>query len=453
MKTKTLSILTFIALMSLTGCEKFLDEKPDKKLVVPATITDAQAILNQTYIFTTIYPASGEIAAGDFYLVSEDWQSLFTLQEQRSYIWEDNVFNEYERNDWSQPYSAVYNANIVLDALNNGDITDGTQNQRDDIRGQALFFRSYAFYELLQIFAKAWDASTSNTDPGIALRLSSDFNMPTTRATVAACYEQIIKDTKEAVNLLAESSTVKTRPIKTAGYAFLSRVFLNIGLYEEALLSANNALSQYNDLIDYNDIDQTQDFPFPIFNREVLMHTLLWTPGIFNGPTLKVDPALFTSYADEDLRKSLYFRDNGDDTFSYKGSYNGSNVLFNGLTTSELYLIVAECQARTGDVSQAMQNLNALLAKRWIIGSFSPLSAGTADEALTLILQERRKELVFRGSRWSDLKRLNKDPRFETTLRRTLNGQEYVLPPNDNRYMFPIPLGVIEMTGIEQNPR
>jgi len=93
------------------------------------------------------------------------------------------------------------------------------------------------------------------------------------------------------------------------------------------------------------------------------------------------------------------------------------------------------------------------LAKRWLTGYFIPLSVATPNEALEIILQERRKELVFRGLRWFDLKRLNKDPRFAVTLKRVIEDKEYILPPNDNKYLFPIPSAVIEMTGIKQNPR
>ncbi|WP_338839221.1 RagB/SusD family nutrient uptake outer membrane protein [Flavobacterium ginsenosidimutans] len=451
MKRKTLSILSFIVLLILMGCKKFLEEKPDKKLVVPSTVQDAQALMNKTDVFTTIYPASGEFAAGDFYLLSEDWQSLTEQSQQQSYIWGDNVFNEYERNDWSLPYVTVYNSNVVLDAIAKGDI-NGTQNQIDDIRGQALFYRSYAFYSLLQIFSKAWDSATSNTDPGIPLRLSSDFNIPTTRSSVAICYQQIINDVKEAVGLLNESTTLKTRPSKAAAHAFLSRVFLNIGQHEQALASANNALSFNDNLIDYNSLNTTTDFPFQLFNNEVIFHTRLWNYLPY-APAPKVEPDLYSSYNTYDLRTILFFVSNNDGSYSYKSGYNGDDGLFNGLATDELYLIRAECYARLGNTSHAMENLNTLMEKRWLMGYFTPLSASTADEALKIILQERRKELVFRGLRWSDLKRLNKDPRFAVTLRRTVEGNEFVLPPNDNRYSFPIPSAVIEMTGISQNLR
>jgi len=73
--------------------------------------------------------------------------------------------------------------------------------------------------------------------------------------------------------------------------------------------------------------------------------------------------------------------------------------------------------------------------------------------ALEVILRERRKELIFRGLRWYDLKRLNLSAATSTTLSRTVAGQTYSLLPNSNAYVFPIPLDVIERGGLEQNPR
>lgn len=105
-------------------------------------------------------------------------------------------------------------------------------------------------------------------------------------------------------------------------------------------------------------------------------------------------------------------------------------------------------------MSGSMQLLNQLLLKRWRTGSFVPLTAANADAALLLILTERKKELAFSGSLiWYDLRRLNKDPRFAKTLKRTVNGVVYELPPNDNRYTFAIPDTEILLTGIQQNKR
>ncbi|MEJ7692171.1 hypothetical protein [Daejeonella sp.] len=61
-------------------------------------------------------------------------------------------------------------------------------------------------------------------------------------------------------------------------------------------------------------------------------------------------------------------------------------MFFGGLAVDELYLIKAECYARKGSTSAALQALNTLLEKRWKKGTFQSLTAQTADEALALIL-------------------------------------------------------------------
>jgi hypothetical protein len=60
--------------------------------------------------------------------------------------------------------------------------------------------------------------------------------------------------------------------------------------------------------------------------------------------------------------------------------------------------------------------------------------------------------LVFRGLRWSDLKRYNRDG-ADITLTRTLGDIVYTLPPNDNKWLFPIPANEIKTSNIFQNPR
>jgi len=92
--------------------------------------------------------------------------------------------------------------------------------------------------------------------------------------------------------------------------------------------------------------------------------------------------------------------------------------------------------------------------KRWNNAvPFPTYTATSANNALGQILAERRKELCFRGIRWSDLRRLNQDPTYAVTLQRLLNGTTYTLPANDLRYTLLIPLDEIQISGLQQNPR
>lgn len=125
-----------------------------------------------------------------------------------------------------------------------------------------------------------------------------------------------------------------------------------------------------------------------------------------------------------------------------------------GITTSEVLLIKAECEARLNNTATALDALNALLVKRWKNGTFVPYKDLGREEALALILEERRKELCFRsGLRWMDLKRFNTLPDERISIKRMLNGKEELLNPDDKRLLWLIPLDVVRLSGIAQNPR
>jgi starch-binding outer membrane protein, SusD/RagB family len=65
---------------------------------------------------------------------------------------------------------------------------------------------------------------------------------------------------------------------------------------------------------------------------------------------------------------------------------------------------------------------------------------------------ERKKELLFRGLRWTDLRRLNKESNLASTISHVYNGTSYSVIPNSYQYTFPIPLDIIQLSGIQQNP-
>ena len=111
----------------------------------------------------------------------------------------------------------------------------------------------------------------------------------------------------------------------------------------------------------------------------------------------------------------------------------------------------AEAYARMGKTVEAMSDLNTLLSKRFKTGSFTPLTAIDATDALNKILIERRKELLMRNLRWMDIKRLNKEG-ANISLQRFINGQYYTLPPNDPRSALSLPDDLVSLYGLKQNP-
>jgi hypothetical protein len=164
----------------------------------------------------------------------------------------------------------------------------------------------------------------------------------------------------------------------------------------------------------------------------------------------KIDSNLYKSYNANDVRKAVFFRANSDGTYFFSGDYNGANP-FDGIATDEVLLMRAECSARLNNKDAALTDLNSLMIKRWKNnGTWSPFSASNSQQALDIILTERRKELIFRDLRWMDIKRLNKE-NANITLKRVVSGQQFILPPNDKKFALPIPPDIVNLTGMQQN--
>ena len=441
------------------GCRKaFLAQKPSTNLLVPNSLTVLQELLDNEQVMN-VTPALGEVSADNYYLLPATWEAL-DIKEYNAYIWAPDIYEGQGLvSDWDFPYQQVFYANTVLQGLTGIQPDSTDQAQWNTIKGWALFCRAYAFFNIAELFAQPYDSASAATDPGIPIRLTPDINAKTARANLQASYTQILSDLQEAETLLPTAIPAKNlnRPSRLAAQALFARIYLSVGDYKDAGLYADSVLQTYSYLQDYNDLP-AGIIPVGDTMPEILYQSNFPEPG--NGNTLEglicsgciIDSTLLASYDSNDLRPSVYYFQESSDLFTLKGSYSGTVFPFSGLATDELYLIRAECSARAGDTTGALNDLYSLLRSRWVTGTFTPYPIQSAAEALDTILVERRKELAFRGIRWSDLRRLNKEG-WNITLSRNINSQIFTLPPNSELYTLPIPPDVMEFSGIQNNPR
>jgi hypothetical protein len=448
-----------MSFISMWGCKKtFQDKVPSTALVVPSTLSDYQQLLDNTAVMSGT-PVLGDVSADNFYLPYTFWQTI-DIREQNAYIWAADIYQGQGLvDDWDVPYQQVFYANVILEGLNAIPVTTVNQPQWQSEQGSALFLRAYAFWNVAQLFAPPYDSATASTDLGIPLRLHSDVTAPSIRASVTATYQQIIGDLQLARTLLP--ATVPTqnlnRPSQPAAFALLARVYLSIRAYGLAGLYADTALQFYDSLMDYNTLSLQSRFPFSKLNSETLYQSniLSYTQCLaaIAYPSTIIDSTLYSSYSTQDLRHSLFYQLNTSGLPNLNGSYAQLIWPFTGLATDELYLIRAECEARAGATAAALTDLNTLLQRRYVTGAFIPITVTSSAQALDTILTERRKELAFRGLRWSDLRRLNQEGR-NISLTRLLNGTTYQLLPNSPLYTLPIPPDVLSYNpGMQQNKR
>jgi starch-binding outer membrane protein, SusD/RagB family len=449
-------ILMTLVLVSQTSCKKYLNKKPRQDLAVPSKLSDLQAILDFES-FNGYSPGDLEFVADNYYLTNTSYNNS-PITYRNSYVWDKNAIITSEDN-WLIVYNNVYMANFVLDQLPKITVDQSQSNEYKNILGTALFHRSFKFYQLAQLFCKP-HSSSANTDQGIILRLTPSLLSPTTRSTVQETYDQIIFDLKTAIPLLPAKSLFVTRPGRPAAMGLLARVYLSMRDYTNAGKYADSALIEVSTLLDYNSLSPASDPVLPLFKSNPEILYLSWegfAPRLNTTFEQLIDSNLYQFYDPNDLRQSVFFgaSTNPAGTYYWEGSYfnnTSPTTIFDGISTDELYLIRAESKAKNGLTPEAMSDLNTLLRNRWKTGTFIDLTATDAADAVNKVRTERRKELVFRGLRWTDLRRFNIEGENITPMR-IVNGTYYTLPPNDLRWVLLIPNQEITRSGIPQNPR
>jgi hypothetical protein len=451
----------------LQACHKhFLDAKPSTTLSVPTSLSDFQALLDNNAVFNQV-PTLGEASSDDYFFTHTSWQTL-DIRQQNAFVWAKDIFEgQGGQLDWNAPYEQIFYANVVLDGLGNKPEADSL-SQWEALEGAALFVRAFAFYNLSQLFSPAYGTVPDTTHLGIPLRLHSEIASISTRSSMGQMYQQIINDLDSAELFLPMTipayNASRNRPVRVAAQALLARVFLSMRNYRLAGATADSALQFYDSLIDYNTLDTTAPIPVAMLNNETIYQASFLGSNQFSGTyyscaiaggfysSTRVDSSLISSYDQNDLRRVVYYHYKPRDSSYLKGSYTGTNFCFGGLATDELYLIRAECAARAGEYGPAMSDINHLLANRWRSGSFPGYTVTSAQEALDTVLLERRKELAFRGLRWTDLRRLNADNPNIVLTRNQGGFSGVTLEPGSDLYTMPIPSDVLNLTGMQQNP-
>lgn len=444
-------IILFSISLVFASCSKYLDEKPDEKLSAINSLEDCQAILDRNLYVSRFGIRALESSADNYYLNPDFWTQI-TEEDRNMYRWApENLFPRYglTGNDWAYCYDNIFRANEVLEKV---DEFKDTDQEYKNVKGQAYFIRAHHYLQAVWTWALAYEKANATSKLGLPLRTGTNFNEEVGRSNLEQTYQQIVQDAYRAIEYLPITPQHVYRASKPAAMALLARVFLSMNQYDSCYKYSTLAWSLRSDLLDYNnssEVNVAADRPFKNFNKEVIFEygSIL---GLTNPAYSFIDTTLIRSYSNADIRKDAFFIPVGNQ-FVFKGSYN-DNSNFAGITTAEVLLMKIESAARLDNSSEAVEGLNQFLLHRIQIDQFIPYVFTNKENLIADILQERRKELLMRGLRFMDIKRLNVVG-AEIIMKRLINGEEIILPPNDLRYALAIPEDVIALSRIVQNPR
>ncbi|MDR6785156.1 hypothetical protein ABIE26_003854 [Pedobacter africanus] len=462
-------ILLFILAFSSVSCRKYVEIEPQGK-IIPRTVNDYQLLLNNSEVFNSSF-GTVDYPTDDIAFLNDNFINSLREESLQIYKWGE-LFYQANQDDpeWNLFYKQVYNANVAIEGLPL--VKGGDENLKQQLLAEARVHRAYAYLCLVNLYAKTYQATSATTDAGVPLLTEPGYTQNLKRASVAAVYELILSDLNTAVPALPRLPASKTAPSKTAAHALLARANLYMGKYQQALDNANLALGIQSGLFNLNPyvgMGAGSGLPDGFFmptsqnNPEVI----LMKASSDGGGSFPLSQELMTLLGTKDLRAYFftYFVGAGGDPigiFRYPGTYHtyfapfetvpGSTQM--GPTVPEMMLIKAECLARTQRGQEGLLVVNELRKTRFKPADYSALTAANDQAALIQILAERRRELFCKGFRLFDLKRLNTDPAFAKNIVHPLKIEQLTLAPQSNRYVYPIPVKVINTNPeIVQNPR
>lgn len=347
---------------------------------------------------------------------------------------------------WQSPYITIGRANRIIAAVEGGTLSDMDDDEAKAVElqycAEAKVLRALAHFDLVRVYGMPYtaDNGASLGVPLVTEVLAS--GVKPKRSTVKEVYEQVIKDLNDAIGSDALSKK------ETPGYvnlwgakAILSRVYLHMGDYSNALKTAEDVIAnsgaslwprdQYvdawsaekpneseflfrlnstssddaNDLVGIGNLQQRGGYREFVATKKFV--------DILSADTNDVRNDIFEATDTAKKKEVPVFGTNKVYLNKLRG-LNGNNrvvPVIPIIRLSEVYLTAAECAFKTNDKAKAAKYLNALVKNRT---TTADALVDASNVTLERILIERRKELIGEGQRYFDALRNN-----ETIVRYT----------------------------------
>lgn len=476
--------LLSLMLISMSGCEKFLNVDPpytqdaenffETKEDFERALIGAYDLLQGSFISLWI----GEIASDNSIAGGEsvnDSQGLHQIDN----MTHGGVNNEL-RNVLRWNYAGITRVNYIMENKDKIDFPG-----KGELIAEARFLRAYYYFELVKFFG--------DVPLIIDKRIGIEEARSIPRSPKSEVYAQIEDDLAHAASILPWNSSVKGKASKGAALSLLGKAYLYQGKYSEAAATLDEVrnsgiyslISDYDQLFlaaNENNTETVFDVQYsglegggyecliclegnaaPGFHGIRQYNGPIYGDGnSYNLPTQE----LYDAFSNNDPRRKATILDieafiaeqPNPESITYAigagghtGYYNNkyikrqgeiglpdndltSPVNYRVIRYADVLLMAAEAHFQSGNTSTAQQLVNAVRSRAGV--------PGIAVNSLTKIYDERRFELSGEGHRFFDLVRTGQASQFIPGF----------IPGKHE--LFPIPQVEIDLTGgtWSQNP-
>jgi len=373
-------------------------------------------------------------------------------------------------------YKIIRNANTIITAT---DAAIGTTADKNIVKGQALLYRAFCHFQLVQLYGKRYVNGEANSQLGVPLVLSvGNENLP--RATVEEVYSQINKDLDEANILLAGyvkpnnshldlkvAQGLKARVALTQGNWQIAADYANKAKYGLNLMAIADYGTGFNDFNNKewmwgSHVNEVQTQYFGNFGAYMSRN---FSSTVIRSCPKAINSKLYNLIPSSDVRSTIFDKTGKHTALALPSSFSKfpyTSQKFLAVSTgdsrcdipymrvAEMYLIEAEAKARLGSADAATILFNFEKSRN---PSYE-LSTNTGQDLINEILLQRRIELWGEGFRFFDLKRTNSSlDRTGANHDSAITNGVMNVDPTDNRWQWLIPRAEINANPlIVQNP-
>ena len=443
-----------------------------------SSVNNISTALNGAYYNLFYYPFAGNYAIniGDIPTDISYWNSK-TNHFNNIYSYTVVDTDTYLNSIWEYGYKVADNATRVIQAaqaLYEGSNTE-EKAQLDQLMAEAYALRGYAELMLVNIYAHQVKVNGTDfsSEPGIVVLDQAPIEAlaQVSRSTVGESYSAILSDFDNAISHFDAAGGDRGSILymnKAAVYGLLARTNLYLENWGDAKQYAQQALTEKGiKTLTYDATAYAALFSGNTSNTESLLSLAItqvdnWSANsagtLWSTYNYSPSPKLQALYGANDCRTSIFgWSDESTDTtpiftggkYSQHSSGNPAYATNYLVNAPEMYLIMAEADVETGDLSNARNSLLTVAKRNADITSVDDLPA-TADELKSFIKDERARELFQEGLRLYDLRRW--DEAAEVFAYQAPNVAFTYTGYKISNFVFPIPAAEINSGfGVEQN--
>jgi len=504
MNKQLLYILSITAALFFASCDSYLDTTPDNRVVLESEIQVKQ-LLTSAYSEAT-YGAFCYAMADN--ADDKGTGHLTDINNDQAYSWEDFTDTNQDSPQfyWEACFKAIANANMALDFIESQKVNGEVPNEYLPYYGEGLVVRAYHHFMLVNLWGKHYNPATAATDLGIpyVTEVEDVVFKDYKRLSVAEVYELIEKDLVEGIQYIEDGAydVPKYHFNTAAANSFASRFYLYKGDWQKVveystialgsspeaklrdLSGAYKAMSLDEQIAEYSKGTESANFLLTS-NVSYWFHYFQASYRYAYSPDIKekvFDNVFVQESANEWCQMAASF-DTGDDVilkwgYFFKQMDINSDIGWYYVMTPKIVAEEAlfnriEANVMMKKYADAEQDLDVYFEKRMTYytdenrvteekvmdfytdnsNADSPLNPwyelGDAKTKayLNCVIDTRRREFIYNGLRWFDIRRFN-----IKVVHEVKNGSPITLEETDVRKVLQIPTSA-QQYGLEPNER